>query len=244
VKVNISNDSDTLNAAVARWLVEYIREVLSTHNRFTIALSGGSTPKGLYRLLRTPEYSSQINWKQMHFFWGDERVVPYSDEKNNARMAFDELLSIVPVVKNQIHPIPTDIEPLESARSYDQLLHQYFDKQLYTFDLVLLGLGDNSHTLSLFPGHSEPIFEKQEWVRSLWLEDQQMHRITLTAPVVNKAGRVAFLVSGADKAGATEAVISGKFDPLRHPAQIIRPLNDELYWFLDQPAASGLNHSL
>jgi 6-phosphogluconolactonase len=244
MKVNISNDLSTLSANVALWLVDYCREVLENHNGFTIALSGGSTPKSLYRLLATEPYKSQINWKQLHFFWGDERAVPFSDEKNNARMAFDELLSHVPVPRNQIHPIRTDLGPVEAAQAYDQLLHQYFDKQLYTFDLVLLGLGDNAHTLSLFPGYNELIHESTSWVKSFWLKEQDMDRITLTASAVNKAGRIAFLVSGSDKATALHQVIDGAYDPVKYPAQVIRPLNNELSWFVDTPAASMLKPRL
>lgn len=238
MKLYVANDVDDLSKSVADWLVTYVKEVLTNHNRFTVALSGGSTPKKLFDLLASDEYRDQIEWKQVHVFWGDERFVPFSDTRNNANMAFEALLSKVPVPKEQIHIIPTDSGPVESAEYYDQLLHRYFEKQLYTFDLVLLGLGDNSHTLSLFPGYDDIIFEKELWVRSFYLREQDMSRITLTAPVVNKAGKVAFLVAGADKATALQQVISGKYDPANHPAHVIKPLNNELYWFTDMQAAS------
>jgi 6-phosphogluconolactonase len=242
MKLNIADNIDDLSHHAARWLADYIKEVLSHHNRFTISLSGGNTPKHLYKLLASDPYRNEIDWKKIHFFWGDERFVPADDDRNNAKMAFDELLSLVPVAKKQVHPIRTDTTPELSALAYEQLLHQYFDKQLYTFDLVLLGLGDNSHTLSLFPGYNDIIFEQTDWVKAFRLHEQNMHRVTLTAPVVNKAGRVAFLVNGNDKTEALQQVMMGKFDPLRHAAQIIRPLNGELYWFVDKSAASGLQY--
>jgi 6-phosphogluconolactonase len=242
VKLHIEDNIELLSRSFADWMVSYIKEVLARHNRFTIALSGGNTPKKLYQLLATPEYKDKIDWSRIHVFWGDERYVPFTDERNNAKMAFDVLLSHVAIPPEQIHPIQTDIEQHVSALSYESLLHKYFDKQLYTFDLVLLGLGDNSHTLSLFPGYDDIILQKENWVEAFHLVDQEMYRITLTAPVVNSAGRIAFLVTGSDKAPALQHVISGKYDPSNYPAQVIKPLNGALYWFLDKAAAAGLQY--
>jgi 6-phosphogluconolactonase len=244
VKLHIENDINALSLHVADWLVSYIKEVLTKRDRFTIALSGGSTPKKLYQLLATGTYKNKIDWSRLHIFWGDERHVPFTDEKNNAKMAYDTLLSHVAIPADHIHPVQTDTEPHLSAFAYQALLHEYFDKQLYTFDLVLLGLGDNAHTLSLFPGYDEVIFEKQDWVKTFRLVEQNMYRVTLTAPVVNSAGRIAFLVTGNDKAPALQHIISGKYDPTQYPAQIIKPLNGELYWFLDKAAASGLQYAV
>jgi len=238
--LHVSKDAGELSRQVADWLVEYIQEVLVLRNRFTIALSGGNTPKKLYQLLASDTYKDRINWKRLHIFWGDERDVPFTDERNNAKMAFEALLSHVPVPASQVHPIQTDTDPGLSAETYDQLLHDYFDRQLYSFDLVLLGLGDNAHTLSLFPGYDEVLFEKEDWAKAFYLDEQHMHRITLTAPVVNSAGRVAFLVTGSDKTSALQHVLSGEYNPALYPAQLIAPANGELYWFLDTNAASGL----
>lgn len=242
MNLHVSKDFDELSETVAGWLVNYAREVLQKRNRFTIALSGGSTPKKLYQLLATEKYRSGIDWKLVHVFWGDERVVPFTDKSNNAKMAFEELLSHVPIPEDQVHKMQTDIDPVDAAYNYQQLLHNYFDKQLYSFDLVLLGLGDNSHTLSLFPGYDDIVFDKENWARAFLLKEQDMYRITLTSPIVNAAGRVAFLVSGKDKSEALRQVISGKYDPAIHPAQLIKPLNGELYWFTEKTAASGLQH--
>lgn len=242
MKLHVSADAGELSKTVARWMTDYIIEVLGKRNRFTLSLSGGSTPKKLFQLLAQEPYKNQIDWKQLHIFWGDERYVPFEDERNNAHMAFDELLSLVPIPRDQIHPYQTQLEPDYAAKAYEDLLHSYFDKQLYTFDLVLLGLGDNSHTLSLFPGYEDIIFEKDAWVKTFWLEEQSMYRITMTSPVVNGAARIAYLVSGSDKAQAMQQIIAGKFDPVHHPAQVIKPLNGELYWFADKSAVGEFQY--
>jgi 6-phosphogluconolactonase len=244
IKLHISDDAEELGKHVAEWIITYIEEVLTLRNRFTIALSGGNTPKKLYSLLASDPFKSRIDWKRLHFFWGDERYVPFSSEQNNAKMAFDTLLSHVPVPKEQIHPIATDIEARSSATAYDELLHSYFDKQLYTFDLVLLGLGDNAHTLSLFPHYDDVIYDEKSWVKSFYLVEQNVQRITLTAPVVNIAGRIAYLITGSDKTEAIQHVISPKYEPSEYPAQLIKPRNGELYWFLDKAAANGLQYAI
>jgi 6-phosphogluconolactonase len=239
MNLHISKDLEALSRSFADWLVIYVKEVLSKQDRFTIALSGGSTPKKLYQLLTSDTYKDQIAWEQVHFFWGDERFVPFSDSRNNAKMAFEELLDHVPVVKEQIHIMQTDIDPEASANAYEKLLHSYFDNKPHSFDLVLLGLGDNAHTLSLFPGY-EVVMEQKKWVSAFYLKEQEMYRITLTAPVVNQAARVAFLISGGDKAAAVYHIIASEHEPDLYPGQIIQPFNGELYWFCDEAAAADL----
>jgi 6-phosphogluconolactonase len=242
MKLHISKDIEEMSDYAAGWIAGYIKEVLEKKDRFTIALSGGNTPKKLYRSLISHRYKDKIEWHKLHFFWGDERYVPFTDKRNNAKMAFDELLNHAPVIKEQIHIMKTGIDPESSAIEYQKLLRVFFQKQLYTFDLILLGLGDNAHTLSLFPGYDDIIFEKENWVRSFYLEEEDIHRITLTSPIVNNAGRIVFLVSGSDKADALQHVISGTHDPSRFPAQVIQPLNGELYWMVDTAASSGLQY--
>jgi 6-phosphogluconolactonase len=240
MKMTISKDIDELSSRFAQWFVLYMKETLSKQDRFTIALSGGSTPKKLYQLLASDEYKNQVDWNKIHFFWGDERYVPFDDERSNARMAFESLLDHVPVVPQQLHVIKTDINPQDSAAAYEKLLHSYFDGMPHTFDLVLLGLGDNAHTLSLFPGYDIIIREQQKWVVAFYLKQQEMYRITLTPPVVNQAARVVYLVSGGDKAAAVYHILTGEHDPDLYPAQIIQPFNSELYWFCDNAAAADL----
>jgi 6-phosphogluconolactonase len=210
-------------------------------------------------LLASSEFKNRIDWQKLHVFWGDERYVAFTDDRNNAKMAFDTLLDHVPVPGSQIHILRTDINPEESAKEYESILREYFPEaagytpqagndpihhslltthqsRLTTFDLVLLGLGDNAHTLSLFP-NEEVIHEKDHWVRSVFVKEINMQRITLTAPVVNLSKRIAFLVSGLDKAEAVSHILSGDYDPDLYPAQVIKPVNGELFWFLDEAAA-------
>src|SRR5688572_15886779 len=175
---------DELSQEVAGWMDSYIREMIAARGRFTLALSGGSTPQKLHKVLASSPFKEKIDWSKIHFFWGDERAVPFDDERNNAKMAFDSLLNYVPVKKDQIHLMRTDIEPEAAAREYEAILHEYFDGAEKTFDLVLLGMGDDGHTLSLFPG-TEIIHENNAWTKSFYLTPQSMYRISLTAPVVN-----------------------------------------------------------
>lgn len=254
--LNIYKNNEELSQQVAEWIVGYIRETLDAQDKFTIALSGGSTPKKLNQLLASDQYKYKIDWERLHVFWGDERYVPFNDERNNAKMAFDTLLNHVPVPKSQIHIMRTDIDAESSAIEYEQLLKNYFPeaatyqsqavvkKQMSanstpkTFDLVLLGLGDNAHTLSLFPG--EPVVhEKNSWVKSVFIAEINMLRITLTAPAVNSSRRIAFLVSGQEKSDALSHVLGDVYAPDLYPAQVIKPQNGELYWFLDEAAANG-----
>lgn len=235
----ITTDAAALAKQFAEWMIDYINQTLQRQDRFTIALSGGNTPKKLYQLLASPEYAQRIDWAKLHFFWGDERHVPFEDERNNAKMAFDTLLNHLPVKKDQVHIMRTDIDPEISADEYEKLLRGYFNNTPFTFDLVLLGLGDNAHTLSLFPGYDN-IHERRRWVISFYLTEQNVHRITLTTPVVNAAARVAFLVSGADKAVAVNEVMYGDHDPDLYPAQLIQPYAEKPYWFVDKAAAMEL----
>jgi len=154
-------------------------------------------------------------------------------------MAFDTLLNFVPIPKEQIHIMDTTIPAEESAKLYEEILKKYFPGDT-TFNLVLLGMGDDGHTLSLFPGKTEVIHETKKWCTSLWLQAQNMYRITLTAPVVNNASCVAFLVSGKGKASALHEVLKGAYNPDEFPSQIINPSKGELHWFVDDEAASAL----
>ncbi|HOA37402.1 MAG TPA: 6-phosphogluconolactonase, partial [Flavihumibacter sp.] len=151
--IHICSNAEAVAQTAASFTANRIRSVLQTQNRFCIALSGGSTPKRLHELLAAPPFREQIDWSKLHIFWGDERYVPLDDTRNNARMAYDTLLNHVPVPEDQIHLMQTDYpDPAESAHAYERILHRYFDGQPHSFDLLLLGMGDDGHTLSLFPG--------------------------------------------------------------------------------------------
>lgn len=245
MQLHIFKDKEAASQATAKWIARHIGETLKKQDRYTIALSGGSTPVRLHEILAGAPYSTvagagedQIDWSKLHVFWGDERAVPFDDPRNNAKMGFDTLLNFVPVPRNQIHVMRTDIPPKESAAEYEKILHQYFDGSRFSFDLVLLGMGDNAHTLSLFPGYPI-VHEEKAWVDAFFLKEQDMYRITLTKTITNQSAVVAFMVFGADKAPALKAVLEGPYDPDLYPSQVIKPIG-ELHWFVDEAAAAQL----
>jgi 6-phosphogluconolactonase len=239
MNLHIYKTPHELSLALAEWITDTIEITLKKSNRFTWALTGGNSPKELYELLSSSPLKDRINWKKLHIFWGDERAVPFSDDRNNAKMTFEHLLNKVPIVKEQVHIMNTALEPAEAAADYEKILRTYFSNQGSTFDLVLNGMGDDGHTLSLFP-HTEVIHEKTAWVKSYWLEQQNMYRITLTAPLVNRAKKIAFLTFGDGKAKALAAVLQGSRNMDSFPSQIIQPTNGELNWFTDMAAAKFL----
>lgn len=239
MELHIAKNTQELSENLAAWISNYIQEVLQDQPIFTFALSGGSTPKQLYTLLTKEPYKLIIPWERIHFFWGDERAVPFEDERNNARMAYETLLDVVGVPSENIHVMRTDIEPEAAAAEYEKILQKYFKDSDTTFDLVLLGMGDDGHTLSLFPG-TEVVHEKKAWVKAFFLKAQDMFRITLTAPVVNEAACVIFMATGAGKALTLKSVIEGDFNAEKFPSQLIRPQDGELHWFVDEAAAGAL----
>ena len=243
MELHIYKDNDELSVEVAKWMTDYIAATLKKKDRFTLVLSGGGTPQKLNMLLAASPYKEKIDWARLHIFWGDERFVPFTDERNNAKMAFDTLLDHVPVPASQIHRMKTEnIIPEVAAGEYEAILHSYFPPTVpasTTFDLVLLGMGDDGHTLSLFPG-THIMHVEDKWATSLFLKQQDMFRVTLTAPIVNRAACVAFLVTGASKAVALQQVIEGDFQPDIYPSQVIKPTDGELHWFVDKAAAANL----
>lgn len=240
MKLEIYNSTEELAEGMAAWICDLVQETLQKQEFFTLVLSGGETPKSLFKKLASEKYIDEINWKRLHIFWGDERAVPSTDERNNAKMAFDYLLKAVDIPSAQIHKMRVDIEPVFSAKEYEKILHTYFDNTRQSFDLVLLGVGEDGHTLSVFPG-SAIIDKHDNWVESVYNEKQQMYRITLTPDIVNKASHIAFMVNGANKAKVLQDIIEGGYEPDTFPAQIIKPLYGELYWFLDKDAAKDLH---
>jgi 6-phosphogluconolactonase len=238
MELHIEKDAQQMSVKLAAWIADYIQEVLAKQDRFTFVLSGGNTPKILFAELAKSPHKESIDWEKVHFFWGDERYVPYEDPRNNARMCFEELLNKVPVKPEHIHIMRTDISPEKSSAEYEAILKSYFGSSETTFDFVLNGMGDDGHTLSLFPG-TEVIHEQEKWVTSFFLTIQDMYRITLTAPVVNKAACVAFMAVGANKAQVLKKVLEGETNLDLYPSQIIQPEKGQLHWFVDA-AAAGL----
>ena len=239
MELHIFKTPDELSHTVAKWIADDIAATLKKQDRYTIALSGGSTPKALHKILAASPYKEQIEWSKLHVFWGDERAVPFDDDRNNAKMAYDTLLNFVPIPPDQIHVMRTDIGPEQSAAEYETILHRYFDNTPASFDLVLLGMGDDGHTLSLFPG-TAAVHEEKAWTIAFFLKAQDMYRITLTKTIVNRAAKIAFLTTGTGKAHALKEVQQGAYNPDLYPSQEIRPVTGELHWFVDEAAAAGL----
>jgi 6-phosphogluconolactonase len=236
MKLHVATNVEELSHQLAEFIKEDIASVLQTRDRYTLVLSGGSTPKALYKLLAREPYKSSIPWEKIHFFWGDERFVPFEDDRNNAKMAYEELLNHVPIVASNIHIMQTNLSPEEASAQYTAVLREYFPDEKHTFDLVLLGMGDDGHTLSLFPG-TAIIHEQIKLVDAFYLDAQAMYRITLTAPIVNHAYKVVFLAAGANKASVLYEVLEGDRNLDLYPSQIIRPSHGELHWFVDNDAA-------
>ena len=219
-----------------------LAEKASAQHPFSVALSGGNTPRRVYELLAGAECKHKINWKFVHIFFGDERPVPTDDPASNYGMALAALISRVPIPESHVHPIPGTGNLQENARSYERELRSHFTRSAFPrFDLVLLGLGEDGHTASLFPG-SAATSEKTAWVMANWVAQLNEFRITLTAPAISSAAQILFLVTGASKASRLAAVLNGPFQPDLLPAQLIRPDQGELIWMVDKAAAGALDN--
>ncbi|MCU1304293.1 MAG: 6-phosphogluconolactonase [Candidatus Sulfotelmatobacter sp.] len=227
--------------AAAEEVIRTATTAVAQRGRFTIALSGGSTPKNLYTLIAAN--ASAMPWAQMFFFWGDERHVAPEDPESNYRMAKEALLSKVPIPPANVFPVPTENPDADAAAAaYEQTLRKFFalePGQFPRFDLILLGMGPDGHTASLFP-ETAALHEKSRLVVANWVEKMKTHRITFTLPVLNAARCVAFLVSGADKAAVLREVLEGAAPPEKYPSKLVQPTNGKLIWFLDRAAASQL----
>jgi 6-phosphogluconolactonase len=203
---------------------------LAQKDSFTVALSGGSTPKVLYQVL-AEEFREQVLWSKVQFFWSDERHVPPDHPDSNYRMAHEALLSRVPVLESNVHRVRSENPSAqEAADEYEKTI-------VPRLDLILLGLGTDGHTASIFPG-SEVLHETKRLIAAPWVEKLNAYRITMTLPLLNNGASVLFLVSGAEKAEIVKEVLEG---PQKYPAQFVQPTNGELIWMLDRDAARNLN---
>jgi 6-phosphogluconolactonase len=241
MKINVFNNENEVLNGLANYFVETSAKSIADHGQFSVALSGGNSPKKLYELLASSSYRDKVEWNKVHFFFGDERYVPHTDPQSNYLMAKKALLEPLDLSYKQIFPIDTSLTPEEAAQKYTTDINYYFAGTEVRFDLILLGLGDNSHTASLFP-HTPVLHDKTVSVKEVFLEDLQVFRITMTAPLINQARHIAYLVYGAGKAAAVHHVIEDKIDIENYPAQLIKPQNGDLQWFLDTGAASQLKN--
>jgi 6-phosphogluconolactonase len=238
----LTTPQDLFHAA-AEDVIQAATAAVAKRGRFTIALSGGSTPRSLFTLIAA-NASASLPWEQVFFFWGDERHVPPTDPESNYRMAQETLLSKIPVPTANIFRIPAEKpDASAAAEAYEQTLRGFFDPapgEFPRFDLILLGMGPDGHTASLFP-ETAALQERSRLVVANWVEKLNASRFTLTLPVLNAARRVFFLVSGTDKAPALREVLEGKAAGERFPAKLVQPGDGQLVWFVDRAAASQLS---
>ncbi|MDQ1162379.1 6-phosphogluconolactonase [Chryseobacterium sp. SORGH_AS 447] len=234
MEITVFDDLDTLYKKAADTFVELAEKSIASKDRFAVALSGGSSPKAIFSLLATEEYSQKVEWNKVYFFWVDERWVPLEDEKSNARMTFETLLHRVPVNGDQIFPMYKDgIEPEDYAKEYENQIRTVLGEE-GIFDFILLGMGDDGHTASLFPGE-KVLEEKDKWVDAYYLKPQEMFRITLTAPIINKAEHILVVAFGESKKHALNEVLNGEYNPQLYPLQLIRP-KEGFMFFTDEKA--------
>lgn len=242
--LRIANDPPFLARMAAAEVVTSASVAIQTRGRFTIALSGGNTPRPAYELLVTHEFASQVDWSRVHVFWSDERCVPPTDAESNFRTANESLLRHVPIPPANVHRIEGEADPPVAAASYERVLDQFFPPKASgapspSFDLAILGLGANGHTASLFPGRPA-LREKRHQVVADYIGAVFGWRITLTLPILNEARATIFLVTGAAKANVLHQVLEGPFQPNVLPAQLIQPSSGRLTWLVDAPAAARL----
>ena len=239
-EILIVAEADEVGRRAAELVVELVRESLRQSGRFSVALSGGSTPKALYSLLAEPQYHSSMEWSKLHVFWGDERCVSPRHPDSNYGMANKSLLNKVPIPKENIHRIPTERpDPRRAAVEYEETLRDLFDLaegELPRFDLILLGMGEDGHTASLFSG-TQAVAETSRLATETYVEKMGTHRVTLTLPVINQAANVMFLIAGASKAPALGQVFARSQQPPLLPSQLVRPVEGRLLFIVDRAAA-------
>lgn len=233
--LRILKSKEDLARAAAEHFANKSSEAVAQKRSFTVALSGGSTPRAIYELLAN---QFQIPWPRIHFYWSDERHVPPDHPDSNYRMANEAMLSRVQISSDNVHRVFSENPAADAARDYEGTIVKQIGAHP-RLDLILLGVGTDGHTASIFPG-SEVLKETERLVAAPWVEKLNAYRITMTLPLLNNGASVVFLVSGAEKAQIVKEVLEG---PEKYPAQAVKPNNGELIWMLDQDAAKDLRHS-
>lgn len=240
-KLNIFPAEGEVLLNIADYFIRVAKESIAGHGTFNVSLSGGSSPKKLYAMLASAEYKEKVDWDKVYFFFGDERYVPADSPDSNFKMVKEALFGPLQIPASQIIPVNTTLPPDEAAEAYATAIFTHFKPYNAKFDLILLGLGDNSHTASLFP-HTPVLHETEATVKAVFLEDQQVYRITKTAPMINQAHHIAFLLYGAGKAEAVHHVLEDERNVEKYPAQLINAEHGDVQWFMDEAAAKLLRH--
>jgi 6-phosphogluconolactonase len=239
--IAIYDDKHVLSQHAAEYIMRIAKETIDLNGRFTIALTGGTTPGEAYSLLGREPIRSQIDWQRVHIFWGDERCVQHTSSESNFYLAQEILFNKVAIPNSQIHPIPADQSDHDAAsQAYAIEMQRVFGtNEIPIFDLIHLGMGPEGHTVSLFP-HQKSLHEKHRLVMPVTVPKPPPDRLTFTPPLLNAAKNILFTVTGSEKADALHAVLEGEYQPDEYPAQIVRPTNGEVVWMLDRAAAQKL----
>ncbi len=241
----IVTDADALAHKCLDLLVASVEQIVKEKNVFHLAISGGKSPQRFFELLGSEQKALSLPWDKIHLFWVDERYVPHDSPYSNYKLAADTFLTKVPIPQENIHPIPTELEDFDSAaRQYEKTLRSVFQiksGQLPKFDLIILGMGSDGHTGSLFPNTNASFDTKNlacvVYLLDQKLPDQMLNRITLTHPVICAASQIVVLVSGSEKAETLKQVLAGPPDEIRYPIHVLWPVLDKVLWLIDSPAA-------
>ena len=239
MKINVFGDFNALVSAGVEKFIALANQSIVERGQFSVALSGGSTPDPFYRGLAEPANQKRIIWEKVHLFWGDERPVPPDHADSNFNMVQAALINHVPIPEVNVHRVPAEMDVRLAAFSYEETLRDFFKGDWPRFDLVLLGMGEDGHTASLFPG-SAGLNEAHRWFIANYAPRQETWRLTLTKHAINAAQNVWVLVKGGSKADKLAEVLTGPRDPWANPIQLIDPEDGEMVWMVDEAAASAL----
>jgi len=238
--VHVLPGLEAMSWLAAHAFTDLSKKLVEENGAFSAAISGGATPRRLYELLGSEQYSGEIPWEKVHIFWTDERCVPPGSPDSNYGSARGLMLSRVPIPDGNVHRIKGEEKPEEAALMYEDEIRRFFGRSaMPVFDLVILGVGEDGHTASLFPG-SDALGEMERLAVPVYAERLKSRRVTLTLPAINNADRVLFMVAGEAKAEAVHRVIDGVYGDPHYPASLVHPVHGKLFWFIDEPAASKL----
>jgi len=240
INVNVFESASELYIQVANWWTTLCNEAIQARGKFHVALAGGGTPRALYELLASQVYREQLDWQHINFYFGDERAVALDHEQSNFRMASDAMLNKLAIPATDVYPLITDLDNLENcAQHYEKILSRELPKGpqgIPRFDLILLGMGDDGHTASLFPG-TTILQETTRWVAPVYVDKLQVWRVSFTYPLINSAAHIAILASGDSKAGKLKQILVDHAGD--NPIEGVKP-NGELRWYIDKTAAKYL----
>ena len=245
-EIKVLPDANELSRAAAEEFSRLARQNIAARNQFTVSLAGGSTPRGAYAQLADQDRagkSERLAWEKIHVFFSDERHVPPDNAESNYKMAWEALLSKVPIPRENVHRMQGELDASAAAAAYQKEVEQFFGLrpgEMARFDLILLGMGDDGHTASLFPGTSG-VTETSRLVIANWVEKFGDYRLTFTFPVLNHAAQVMFLVAGGPKAEIVKKVLTEDVLPGKYPVQKVNPADGRLLWLLDRAAAQQLD---